>query len=56
MSDYVIAFRAALAKTSYTPDDVREWHELRPGVWRVLIHTHRVVWYRLTADGRMSPE
>lgn len=59
MADFVTptdraVFHAALAKAGWTPDDVREWREVKPGVWHVLIHTHRVVWYTLTADGRAS--
>ncbi len=46
---------AALAKNGYTMDDVGQWLEPRPGVFRVLVRTHRVVWYTVTADGRMSP-
>lgn len=48
-------FDRALSLAGWTRDDVREWREERRGVWTILIHTHRVVWYRLTADGRVSP-
>lgn len=48
-------FVAALAKTRYTLDDVAQWQEHGKGVWLVLIHTHRVVWYTLTSDGQISP-
>ncbi len=48
-------FDSALHKAGWTRDDVREWRQVRPGVWHVMYHTHRVVWYVLTADGRVSP-
>lgn len=50
------ALDKALVLAGWTRDDIREWHEVRTGVWRVLYQTHRVVWYRLTSDGRASPE
>lgn len=50
-----IALEKALAIAGYTLDDVREWNEHAPGLWHILIHTHRVVWYRIDTTGRMSP-
>lgn len=49
-------YLSAIARAGFVSDDIRQWEEIRPGVWRILVQKHRCVWYRLTSDGRISPE